>query len=265
MSRKRKSKLPNNISAVSFNLLLIIMILISAGCVEPELNNNEQKKQISPDTATSPYYAERKQMVEDQMIARGIHEKNIINALLKVERHLFVPEKLRSRAYGDHPLPIGEGQTISQPYIVAFMTQVLNLKRTDKVLEIGTGSGYQAAVLGELSDNVYTIEINEPLGNRAKTLLKTIGYDNIKVKIGDGYKGWKEYAPFDAIIVTAAPTHIPGPLKEQLKEGGRMIIPVGETYAQELVYIKKINGELKQQNVFPVRFVPLVDTTGKTY
>lgn len=249
----------------AFKLLIIIIALIFAGCVEPEVNNNEQKQRVSPDTATSPYYAERKQMVEDQMIRRGIHEKDIINALLKVKRHLFVPEEYRSRAYGDHPLPIGEGQTISQPYIVAFMTQVLNLKRTDKVLEIGTGSGYQAAVLGELSDYVYTIEINEPLGKRAKQLLKRLGYTNVNVKIGDGYKGWKEHAPFDAIIVTCAPTHVPEPLKEQLKEGGKMIIPVGESYDQKLLYIQKINNELKQQSEFPVRFVPMVDPTGKTY
>ena len=247
-----------------FKLLLIIIILISAGCIDAGVNDTAQK-QTPADTTSSSYYAARKAMVENQMISRGIHEKDIINALLKVERHLFVPEHLRGRAYGDFPLPIGEGQTISQPYIVAFMTQVLNLKRTDKVLEIGTGSGYQAAVLGELSDNVYTIEINEPLGKRAKKLLKDLGYTNIMVKIGDGYKGWKEHAPFDAIIVTCAPTHVPGPLKEQLKEGGRMIIPVGESYDQKLLYIRKINNELKQQSEFPVRFVPMVDTEGKSY
>ena len=249
----------------ALKLLLVFIILISAGCVEAEVDNNGQKQQVSAETISSPYYAKRKQMVKDQMISRGIHEKDIIKAFLKVERHLFVPKRYRSRAYGDHPLPIGEGQTISQPYIVAFMTQVLDLKRTDKVLEIGTGSGYQAAILGELSDNVYTIEINEPLGRRAKDLLKELGYSNVKVKIGDGYKGWKEHAPFDAIIVTCAPTHVPAPLKEQLKEGGRMIIPVGEAYAQKLLYIQKIDNELKQQSEFPVRFVPMVDEKGKTY
>ncbi len=249
----------------AFKLLIIIISLLSAGCVDAELNDNAQRQQVSSDRSSSPYSAARKRMVDDQIIARGIHEKGIIDALLKVERHLFVPKKLRSGAYGDYPLPIGEGQTISQPYIVAFMTQILDLTRTDKVLEIGTGSGYQAAVLGELSGNVYTIEINEPLGNRAKELLKDLGYANVKVKIGDGYKGWKEHAPFDAIIVTCAPTHVPGPLKDQLKEGGRMIIPVGETYAQKLLYIQKINNELKQQNEFPVRFVPMVDEKGRTY
>ena len=209
MNINKKRKKHNSIPAGYFNLLFMFILLISARCVE-EINNNGQKKPVLTETTSSHYDAERKQMVEDQMIARGIHEKEIIDALLKVKRHLFVPEKLQSRAYGDYPLPIGEGQTISQPYIVAFMTQVLDLKRTDKVLEIGTGSGYQAAILGELSDNVYTIEINEPLGKRAKELLKTLGYTNVKVKIGDGYKGWEEYAPFDAIIVTAAPTHVPG-------------------------------------------------------
>jgi protein-L-isoaspartate(D-aspartate) O-methyltransferase len=246
-----------------FKLLIIIFALIPTGCVEEV--NNEQKQQLSADTAFSPYYLERKQMVGEQIISRGIHEKEIIDAFLKVERHLFVPGEYRSRAYGDHPLPIGEGQTISQPYIVAFMTQVLDLKRTDRVLEVGTGSGYQAAILGELSDHVYTIEINKTLGRRAEKLLKDLGYDNVRVRVGDGYKGWEEHAPFDAIIVTAAPTHVPAPLKEQLKEGGRMIIPVGDEYAQELVYIRKVNNELERQGELPVRFVPLVDPEGKTY
>lgn len=248
----------------SLRLLLVIIVLISASCIEAEVTVTAQKE-LPADAPSSPYYTARKQMVNDQMIARGIHEKNIINAFLKVKRHLFVPEKYRSRAYGDHPLPIGEGQTISQPYIVAFMTQVLDLKRTDKVLEIGTGSGYQAAILGELSDHVYTIEINGPLGRHAGKLLNDLGYTNVKVRIGDGYKGWEEHAPFDAIIVTCSPTHVPGPLKEQLKEGGRMIIPVGEFYDQKLLYIQKINNELKQQSEFPVRFVPMVDEKGKTY
>jgi protein-L-isoaspartate(D-aspartate) O-methyltransferase len=247
----------------TFKLLIIIIALIPAGCVE--VNNNEQKKQHFAETASSPYYAERKQMVKEQIISRGIYEKEIIDAFLKFERHLVVPGEYRSRSYGDHPLPIGEGQTISQPYIVAFMTQVLDLKRTDRVLEVGTGSGYQAAILGELSDHVYTIEINKTLGRRAEKLLKDLGYDNVRVRVGDGYKGWEEHAPFDAIIVTAAPTHVPAPLKEQLKEGGRMIIPVGDEYAQELVYIRKVNNELERQGELPVRFVPLVDPEGKTY
>jgi len=162
-------------------------------------------------------------------------------------------------------LPIGEGQTISQPYIVAYMTQILNLSKTDKVLEIGTGSGYQAAILGELSNSIYTIEIITSLGSRASRLLQEMGYSNIKVKIGDGYQGWEEYAPFDAIIVTCAPTEIPNALKNQLKEGGRIIIPVGSLYYQNLVYLRKVNNQIKEEKVFPVRFVPMVNTSGKKY
>lgn len=248
-----------------FRLLLIFIALITSGCPEPALNNSAYTSQDPVDTSFDLYLQERKQMVEEQMIARGITGKETINAFLKVKRHLFVPEEFRNRAYGDHPVPIGQGQTISQPYIVAFMTQILNLSKNDRVLEIGTGSGYQAAILGELSDHVFTIEINEPLGRKATVLLKELGYSSVKVKIGDGYKGWKEHAPFDAIIVTCAPSHIPQPLKEQLKEGGRMIIPVGEAFDQKLLYIQKINNELKQQAEFPVLFVPMVDPKGKAY
>ena len=182
-----------------------------------------------------------------------------------MERHQFVPESYASRAYSDHPLPIGEGQTISQPYIVALMTEVLNLKKSDKVLEIGTGSGYQAAILGELCDSIYTIEIVEVLGKRAANLLNTLGYENIDVKVGDGYKGWPEHAPFDAIIVTCSPTQIPQPLQDQLAEGGRMVIPVGKRDAQELVLLTKQEGKLQQNHIIPVRFVPMVDSTGATY
>jgi len=248
-----------------FRLLLIFIALITSGCPEPAVNNNAYTSQDPVNTSFDLYLAERKQMVEEQMIARGIKGTEIIEAFLKVKRHLFVPEEYRNRAYGDHPVPIGQGQTISQPYIVAFMTQILKLSRNDKVLEIGTGSGYQAAILGELSDHVFTIEINEPLGRKATVLLKELGYSSVKVKIGDGYKGWKEHAPFDAIIVTCAPSHVPQPLKEQLKEGGRMIIPVGEAFDQKLLYIQKINNELKQQAEFPVLFVPMVDPKGKAY
>jgi len=248
-----------------FRLLLIFIALITSSCPEPAVNNNAYTSQDPVNTSFDLYLAERKQMVEEQMIARGIKGTEIIEAFLKVKRHLFVPEEYRNRAYGDHPVPIGQGQTISQPYIVAFMTQILKLSRNDKVLEIGTGSGYQAAILGELSDHVFTIEINEPLGRKATVLLKELGYSSVKVKIGDGYKGWKEHAPFDAIIVTCAPSHVPQPLKEQLKEGGRMIIPVGEAFDQKLLYIQKINNELKQQAEFPVLFVPMVDPKGKAY
>jgi protein-L-isoaspartate(D-aspartate) O-methyltransferase len=214
---------------------------------------------------TMPYVAKRKQMVARQIEQRGVSDPRVIEAFLKVERHRFVPERYTPNAYGDHPLPIGEGQTISQPYVVAFMTEVLNLSRSDRVLEIGTGSGYQAAILGELSDSVFTIEINGPLGRRADRLLKKLGYTNVKVRIGDGYKGWEDHAPYDAIIVTCAPSHIPAPLKEQLKEGGRMIIPVGGRSNQSLVLLRKTGNRLAEEKVLPVRFVPMVDPAGNEY
>jgi len=207
----------------------------------------------------------RENMVKMQIENRGITDKAVIAAMRKVERHLFVPEAHIQQAYGDHPLPIGYGQTISQPYIVAFMTEILKLDKSSKVLEVGTGSGYQAAILAEICDSVYTIEIVEELGNRAKQIFEKLGYTNIKVKIGDGYEGWYEYSPFDAIIVTCAPTHVPSPLKDQLKEGGRMIIPVGENYVQELVLLTKKNDTLRQSSVLPVRFVPMVDEKDKIY
>ena len=211
------------------------------------------------------YLHRRMNMVSTQVIARGITDERVIQAMRKVERHLFVPEEYAHRAYDDDPVPIGYGQSISQPYIVAFMTELLKLDSTDRVLEIGTGSGYQAAILAEICKSVYTIELIPQLANRAKNLLAELGYKNLFVKAGDGYKGWPEYAPFDAIIVTCAPTHIPRPLEKQLKEGGRMIIPVGEKYVQELVLLEKKDGRLRRRNVLPVTFVPMVDDAGKPY
>ena len=237
---------------------LIILLMFCLGC-------NISNQEISKDTTLAPYFSKRKRMVEHQIKGRGINDKKIIDAFLKVERHKFVPKKYIPIAYEDRPLPIGEGQTISQPYIVAYMTYLLDLLKSDKVLKIGTGSGYQAAILGELCDSLFTIEVIASLGQKADILLKELGYENVKVKIGDGYKGWKEHAPYDAIIVTCAPSHIPKPLTEQLKEGGRMIIPVGEIYNQKLVLLKKIDNQLKKENVFPVLFVPMLDTTGKKY
>jgi len=177
----------------------------------------------------------------------------------KVPRHLFVPDKWSEFAYADHPLPIGEEQTISQPYIVAYMTQALQLKPGDKVLEIGTGSGYQSAVLAELVDEVYTIEIVSVLAARSKTLLQELGYDNIHVRAGDGYRGWPEAAPFSAVIVTAAPDHVPQPLVEQLAIGGRMVLPVGDEF-QQLVRLSKSASGVRADTLLPVRFVPM---TGK--
>jgi len=199
----------------------------------------------------------RKRMVEKQIIARGIKDERVIGAMLKVPRHLFIPEQYRHYAYADSPVPIGHDQTISQPYIVALMTEELNLSSTDKVLEIGTGSGYQAAILAELAREVYTIEIIEPLAREAEARLKQLGYENVKVKVGDGYLGWPEYAPFDRIVVTCAPTEIPQPLIDQLKEGGVMVIPVGSGGFQYLYRVKKVMGQIETEKIIPVSFVPL--------
>jgi protein-L-isoaspartate(D-aspartate) O-methyltransferase len=204
-------------------------------------------------------------MVQTQIVARGIKSIAVIKALQKVERHRFVPRDSQKLAYADRPLPIGEGQTISQPYIVALMTELLKLDRTDKVLEIGTGSGYQAAVLAEICDSVFTIEIIPNLAKKAKTLLNDLGYQNIFCKVGDGFRGWPEYAPFDAIIVTCAPSEIPEPLEEQLAEGGRLVIPVGAGFTQELVLITKRKGKLIHHPVIPVRFVPMLRNNGGVY
>ncbi|HRX12198.1 MAG TPA: protein-L-isoaspartate(D-aspartate) O-methyltransferase, partial [Draconibacterium sp.] len=192
-------------------------------------------------------------------------DTRVLNAFYKVERHRFVLPEYILKAYEDYPLPIDEGQTISQPYIVAFMTEALDLKPSDKVLEIGTGSGYQAAILAEICDSVFTIEIFQKLAEKAIDLFTELGYRNIFCKIGDGYKGWPDYAPFDAIIVTCSPTHIPQPLKVQLAEGGRMIIPVGSYPSQSLVLLEKQKGKIRQKKILPVRFVPMIDNKGKKY
>lgn len=196
-------------------------------------------------------------MIERQLRGRGIRDPGVLRVMRAVPREKFVPKELQTSAYDDRPLPIGYGQTISQPYIVAFMTEQLQPAKTQRVLEIGTGSGYQAAVLSGLVAEVYTIEIVRPLAERAAGVLHELGYKNVLVKAGDGYKGWPEHAPFDAIIVTAAPNHVPQPLVEQLKEGGRMVIPVGESGAQKLYLLEKRGGQIRQTAVIPVRFVPL--------
>ena len=205
----------------------------------------------------SDYPSQRKTMVRTQLEARDIYDKATIRAMSVVPREQFVPKDMRMYSYTDGPLPIGEGQTISQPYIVAFMTQALKPKSSDRVLEIGTGSGYQAAVLAEIVDTVYTIEIVKKLGVRAKNLLKALGYDNVVVRVGDGYHGWPEKSPFDAIIVTAGAETIPQPLIDQLKEGGRLIIPVGpHRGVRQLVLLERKNGKIKKKNLMAVRFVP---------
>lgn len=209
-------------------------------------------------SAEEDFLMQRKKMVESQIMKRGVHDQRVLDAILKVERHIFVPRELKELAYTDQPLPIGKGQTISQPYIVALMSELAEIKSNDRVLEIGTGSGYQAAILAELSKEVYTIEIIPELAEKAEGLLRGLGYKNIKVKQGDGYLGWPEYAPFDAIIVTAAPPEVPEELVNQLSEGGRMVIPVGEMGNQMLRLLIKQSGKVVEKDVIPVRFVPMV-------
>ena len=224
------------------------------------LGGFESPSPVSPEEAVLA--AARTRMVRDQIAARGVIDARVLGALLRVPRHEFVPATQRHLAYEDGPLPIGHGQTISQPYIVAFMTAALDPQPSDRVLEIGTGSGYQAAVLSGLVVEVYSIEIVEPLARRAQADLQRLGYGNVKVRAGDGYLGWPEAAPFDAVIVTCAPEQVPRALVDQLKVGGRMIIPVGpDGGAQELVLLRKTATGLEQSSVLPVRFVPMVGKT----
>ena len=196
-------------------------------------------------------------MVEVQIRSRGLSDEKVLEAMRRVERHLFVPSELRLYAYGDEPLPIGEGQTISQPYIVAYMTEALGLKGGERVLEVGTGSGYQTAILAEIAGEIYTVEIVAALSESARQRLQNLGYGNIRFKVGDGTFGWEEYAPYDAIIVTAAPPSVPKKLQEQLRVRGRMVIPVGAGF-QELVLITREKKDFRKKKLLPVRFVPLV-------
>jgi protein-L-isoaspartate(D-aspartate) O-methyltransferase len=214
-------------------------------------------------TSASDFAAQRQHMVQQQLNTRGINDQRVLAAMAKVPREEFVPSESRVASYEDGPLPIGYGQTISQPYIVAFMTEQLRPKPSDRVLEVGTGSGYQAAILAELVSDVYSIEIVEPLAKNGEATLQRLGYKNVHVKIGDGYKGWPETAPFDAIIVTCAPDKVPQPLVDQLKDGGRMVIPVGDKFAQQLYLLEKKNGQLKQSATLPVRFVPMTSEAEK--
>lgn len=200
---------------------------------------------------------EAEMMVNTQIVSRGVKDDRVLKTMKNTPRHLFVPKQTEKLAYSDRPLPIGKGQTISQPYIVALMTELLELKGNEKVLEIGTGSGYQAAILSQLADKCYSIEIVETLALSAKAILKQLGYDNMLVKWGDGYQGWPEHAPFDRIIITAAPEEIPKKLVEQLKVGGRMVLPVGK-WNQELILITKNANGIKKESIIPVRFVPMV-------
>jgi len=219
----------------------------------------------SQERAKDDYALQRQKMVDIQIKGRGIKDQQVIDAMLKVERHKFVLPEYLKMAYEDHPLPIGEGQTISQPYIVALMTELLHLNKSSKVLEIGTGSGYQTAVLAEICDGVCSIEVFNSLGNTAKGILDDLGYTNVQIEIGDGYKGWSGEIKFDGIIVTCSPTHIPQPLIDQLAEGGKMVIPIGKKYAQELVLLEKKKGKIHQKEIISVRFVPMINEKGEGY
>lgn len=228
--------------------------LSAPAVVSPEKNITEPDK----------FAQARERMVTEHLAARDITDQRILGVMGRIPRHLFVDESLQNVAYEDYPLPIGEGQTISQPYVVALMTQSLELEGDEKVLEIGTGSGYQAAVLAELVGEVYTIEIRQGLAKKAEERLKSMGYGNIWVRGADGYFGWKEHAPYDAIMVTAAVNHIPPPLLEQLKDGGRLILPLGSTaYYQTLTLLQKRNNETGATHITSVRFVPLTGEAEK--
>jgi protein-L-isoaspartate(D-aspartate) O-methyltransferase len=230
-----------------FLLLLLVLLLVFALVASGGTKQSEQVR-----------------MVERDIRSRGINDPAVLRAMAGVQRHLFVDESFRDRVYGDHPLPIGEGQTISQPYMVALMTEVLRLKPSDRVLEVGTGSGYQAAVLATIVKEVYTIEIVGPLADRARTLLSELGYGNVTVRSGDGYRGWEEQAPFDAIVVTAAADRIPPPLISQLKTGGRLVMPLGRTvFFQTLVVATRRNGTLEVRELAPVAFVPMTGEVAK--
>lgn len=204
----------------------------------------------------------RNRMVEEQLLPRGIFDARILNSFRKVPRHAFVPGKSMENAYGDFPLPVGEGQTISQPYMVALMTQYLDIKADDKVLEIGTGSGYQTSILAELAKEVYSVERLAVLAENARAVLNGLGYINIKINVGDGTQGWEKQAPYDAIIVTAGAPSVPEPLVEQLAEGGRLVIPVGGGFSQILTLIKKQEGKITQEEICGCVFVPLVGRYG---
>ena len=250
----------SNVSALPVILLALFLVLllplipaqvVSCGPFSPPLQSPSDE-----------YTAAREQMVREQIEARGIRDARLLAALRKVPRHLFVPAEEQDEAYIDYPLAIEHGQSISQPYVVAFMTDALELRPRDRVLEIGTGSGYQAAILAELVSEVYSIEIVEPLAKQAAARLRRLGYSNVQVRAGDGYRGWPEAAPFDAIIVTAAPDHVPEPLVDQLRDGGRMVLPLG-LWDQELVRLRRTREGILRESLLPVRFVPMTGEAEK--
>jgi len=233
--------------------LVFILIVILIFCLTISAQEYNESQEL--------VFTQRRQgMVINQLQSRDITDSKVLQAILTVPRHQFVDERIRESAYNDYPLSIGEGQTISQPYIVALMTQLLELKGDEKVLEIGTGSGYQAAVLAEIVEEVYTVEIYESLSKKSEKLLMDLGFQNIKFKVGDGYHGWEEHAPYDAIIVTCAPDHVPPSLLQQIKDdGGRIVIPVGGIWmVQTLMKIEKTEGQIKSKGIIGVRFVPMI-------
>jgi protein-L-isoaspartate(D-aspartate) O-methyltransferase len=247
-----KALVPNRISSRRLPVVLALWI----GCYLAAGLSNDAR-------ADDARRAERERMIERQIAARGVKDERVLGALRDTPRHEFVPEDVRDQAYQDRPLPIGFRQTISQPYIVALMSEVLALSGDEIVLEIGTGSGYQAAVLGRLAKEVYTIEIVRELGERAKRDLARLGYSNVHVRVGDGYQGWPEHAPFDAIVVTAAPEHVPQPLIDQLAVGGRMVLPVGRS-SQQLVLLRRTTEGIQREKLIDVRFVPMTGEAQRT-
>jgi len=245
-----------------FMILFYLILIYTSYPPERQNSDNSKKNESFPMQSGQNQHIlwwkkAAENMVDNQIISRGIKDKNVIKVMKNTPRHLFIPENFIKAAYDDGPLPIGEGQTISQPYIVAIMTELLELKGNEKVLEIGTGSGYQAAVLSQLVNTCYTIELLRKLADGASARLKRLGYKNVIAKCDDGYKGWIEHAPFDCIIITAAPEEIPMKLVEQLKIGGRMVVPVGK-YNQDLLLITKIEKGITKEDIIPVRFVPMV-------
>ena len=244
------------VMSLALALLLIGAFLLGLpSCADGRISNDRGPTESF---SITQFEQQRTEMVEQQLRARGIQDEAVLESMSKVPRHKFVPQSQVRSAYEDRPLPIGQGQTISQPYIVAYMTEAAEVLATDIVLEIGTGSGYQAAILGELAKEVYTIEIVPELAERASLRLAELGYQNVFVKQGNGYLGWEEHAPYDAILVTAAPDRIPEPLIEQLVAGGKLVIPVG-TWFQELLVLEKTPDGLVKERSLPVRFVPLVE------
>jgi len=245
-------------------ILIVILSLPLSACTPGDpLNRGEptQPPKGDPTSAAAsadPFQKERLEMVDRQIAGRGIEDPRLLEALRQVPRHAFVPEEYRGQSYADHPLPIGYGQTISQPYVVALMTELLEIDPGERVLEVGTGSGYQAAVLAEMDAEVYTVEIIPELARRAEQDLQEQGYGQVQVKNADGYFGWKEYAPYEKIIVTAAPDHLPQPLIQQLDENGKLVIPIGPIGAVQTLWLfQKVEGELESLNLGPVKFVPL--------